>query len=121
MWVYSLASSHLKKVQAQVRKERFAEVDAALRRIGVPGLTFTEEQRAGRGLWTYPLESVKHVLLTVVVDDSSVDKVVESICEGASTKSWGDGTISVSTIDQVFDIASGKVDRSELAAPPISL
>ncbi len=109
----------MKKVQAEVRKERFPEVDFALKRLGVPGLTVAEEQRAGRGMWTYPLENVKHVILTVVVEDESASKVVESICGTASTKSWGDGRIAVSTVENVYDIGSGRFDRSELAMPTL--
>ena len=112
--------SQLKKVEAEVRKEKFPDVDSALRRIGVPGLTFVEEHRGGRGISpSYMLESIPHVLLTVVVDDRSVKKVVESIQESSSTRSCGDGRIIVSQLDDVFDIGSGTMDRSELAASPL--
>ena len=109
--------SQLKKVEAEVRKERFAEVDFALKKIGVPGLTIVEEERAGRGLWSYPVENVKRLILTVVVDDSGVKRVVESIRASASTTSWGDGRIVVSPVDDVLDIGSGRCDGSELAGP----
>ncbi|HYW81928.1 MAG TPA: P-II family nitrogen regulator [Spirochaetia bacterium] len=112
--------SQLKKVEAEVRKERFPEVDFALKRIGVPGLTVAEEQRAGRGLWSYPMENVKHLILTVVVDDDGVRKVVESIRGSAHTGSWGDGRIAVSTIEDAFDIGSGRTDRNELTMPALS-
>jgi nitrogen regulatory protein P-II 1 len=111
----------LKKVEAEVRKDRFNDVDFALKRIGVSGLTFVEEQRAGRGIWSYPLENVKHLILTVVVDDDGVRKVVESIRGSASTSSWGDGRISVSTIDDAFDIGSGRHDRSSLEASALNV
>jgi nitrogen regulatory protein P-II 1 len=104
----------MKKVEAEVRKERFPEVDSALKRIGVPGLTVVEEQRAGRGMWSDPLEKVKHLILTVVVDDDGVREVVESIRGSASTRSWGDGRIAVSTIEGAFDIGSGRPDASSL-------
>jgi nitrogen regulatory protein P-II 1 len=114
-----LDSNQMKKVEAEVRKERFPEVDLALKKIGVPGLTVAEEQVAGRGIWSYPLENIKHLLLTVVVEDEGVGKVVESIRGSASTKSWGDGRIAVSTIEGAFDIGSGRTDRSELALPAL--
>ena len=79
----------MKKVEAEVRKERFPEVDFALKRIGVPGLTVAEEQRAGRGMWAYPMENIKHLILTVVVDDAGVRKVVESIRGSARTRFVG--------------------------------
>lgn len=109
----------MKKVEAEVRKERFPEVDFALKRIGVPGLTVAEEPRAGRGLWSYPMENVKHLILTVVVDDDGVRKVVESIRGSARTGSWGDGRIAVSTIEGAFDIGSGSTDTNQLAMPAL--
>ena len=112
--------SQLKKVEAQVRKEVFPEVDFALKSIGVSGLTVVEEQNAGRGLWSYPIENAKHVLLTVVVDDDGAKKVVESIRAHASTRSWGDGRIAVTSIEGAFDIGSGRLDQSALAAPAFS-
>src|SRR5271167_4811070 len=105
----------MKKIEAEVRKERFPEVDFALKKIGVAGLTIAEEQRAGRGMWTYPLENVKHLLVTVVVDDDGVKKVVDSIRNSASTGSWGDGRIAVTSVEGVYDIGSGRADQSELA------
>jgi nitrogen regulatory protein P-II 1 len=110
----------LKKVEAEVRKERFAEVDFALRKIGVSGLTVVDEERVAREPWSYPVGAVKRVLLTVVVDDSGVKKVVESIRASASTTSWGDGRIVVSELDDVLDIGSRRCDGSQLAAPPLS-
>jgi nitrogen regulatory protein P-II 1 len=110
----------LKKIEAEVRKERFPQVDLALKNIGVPGLTVAEEQRAGRGMWTYPLENVKRLLVTVVVDDDGAKKVVESIRKSASTGSWGDGRIAVTTVEGVFDIGSGRTDQSELAQYSLS-
>jgi len=119
MSIISQPTSQLKKIEAEVRKEKFPEIDFALKKIGVPGLTVAEEQRAGRGMWSYPLENVKHLILTVVVDDRGVEKVVESIRGTASTGSWGDGKIAVSTVEDVFDISSGRADSSELAVPSL--
>ena len=110
----------MKKVEAEVRKERFADVDFALKRIGVPGLTVAEEQRACRGMWSYPLEHIAHVILTVVVNDESLAKVVESIQENASTRSSGDGRIVVSQIEDAFDIGTRMPDRAELMMPTLN-
>jgi len=79
-----------------------------------------EEQRADRGMWSYPVENVKRVLLTVVVDDSGVRRVIESIRASASTTSWGDGRIVVSSVDDVLDIGSKSCDGSELTLPSMS-
>jgi len=100
-----------------LRKERFADVDSALKRIGVSGLTMVEEKAKAARMWSYPLDNVKHVLVTVVVDDAGVRRVVESIRENATTASCGDGRIVVSSIDEVLDIGTKSVDASELVVP----
>ena len=109
----------MKKVEAQVRKERFEDVDFALKRLGVPGLTVAEEPNAGRGMWSYAVENAKHLILTVVVEDDGAEKVVQSIRASASTNSFGDGRIAVTTIEGAFDIGSGRLEHSELVSPAI--
>ena len=111
----------MKKVQAEFRKDRFEVVDSALKRIGVPGLTFVEEERATSGPVLYPMDKVKRVLLTIVVDDAGAEKVVESIRDSAWTGSWGDGRIAVTKLDGVYDIASQKLDHSGLFAPRLGV
>ena len=113
--------SQMKKVEAEVRRDRFPEVDLALKRLGVSGLTIAEEQRAGRGMWSYPLENIPHLILTVVVEDESAKRVVESIRESASTRSWGDGRIVVTPLDGVYDIGSRSPDHSGLMTPSMGI
>ncbi|HUI01582.1 MAG TPA: P-II family nitrogen regulator [Nitrososphaerales archaeon] len=111
----------MKKVEAQVRKERFPEVDSALKELGISGLTVAEEQNVSGGMWSYPADRVKHLLLTVVVDDAGARKVVDSIRHEAFTGAWADGRISVSSVDAVFDICSGRSEPMELAAPSVGI
>jgi len=121
MQAYSDAISQMKKVEAEVRKDKFTDVDLALKLIGVPGLTVVEERRAGRGLWSYPLENIPHVILTVVVEDKSAERVVESIRESARTKSWGAGRIVVSHMEEAFDIGSRQPESNELTIPSLGV
>ena len=107
----------MKKVVAELRTERIPDVDLALANIGVTGMTVAEESVAGRGMWTYPAENVRHVILTIVVNDGGVAKVVESIQRSATTGSWGDGKISVSRIECAYDISSGLPETGELETP----
>ena len=110
----------MKKIEAHVPRDKLCEVDSALRRIGVPGLTFAEEDTMVRGMWSYPMDKVKHVTLTVVVDDGGAGQVVQSIMDSGSTSSWPDGRISVTSLEGVYDIGSGSIDRSELVLPPVN-
>jgi nitrogen regulatory protein PII len=121
MQAYCDCASQMMKVEAEVRKDKFTDVDFALKQIGVPGLTVAEEKRAGRGLWSYPLENVPHLILTVVVADKGVERVVESIRESASTKSWGAGRIVVSHLEGAFDIGSRQPEGNELTMPSMGV
>lgn len=119
----------MKKVEATIRKDTFPEVDIALRRIGVGGLTMAEERTRSQmlaadsrswGAWSYPTDLVPRVVLTVVVDDDGVKRVVDSIVRSSSTKSVGDGKIVVTQLEGVFDIGTRKVDRSVLAVSTLN-
>ncbi|MDA4117266.1 MAG: P-II family nitrogen regulator [Thaumarchaeota archaeon] len=113
----------MKKIEAAIRKDRFPEVDIALRRIGVGGITIAEERTPTQllaadsrywGVWSYPTDLIPHVILTVVVDDDGAKRVVDSIVESSSSRNLGDGKIVVSQIEGVYDIGSRETDRSAL-------
>ncbi len=116
----------MKQVEAVIRKERFPEVDAALKEIGVGGLTVTEARGRGRstrtvtsfarGKWVYNTEYLHRIVISVVVDDEDVKSVVDSIVASASTKSLGDGKVFVFPIESAVDIGSGDIDGSVLDA-----
>ncbi len=119
----------MKKIEAMIRKDKFPEVDIALRSIGVGGLTIAEERTPAQalasdsrswGVWSYPADLVPHVVLTVVVADDGAKRVVDTIVRSSSTKSVGDGRIVVSQIEQVFDIGTRKADCSVLAVPALT-
>jgi len=115
----------LKKIEAIIRREKFPEVDAALKRLGVGGLTVEEVAGRGRdrhtttvlakGRWDYEEEYIKHLKLEILVEDSNAKGVVEAIMTSASTQSVGDGKIFVSSVDEVLDIGSNAVDEKAVA------
>jgi nitrogen regulatory protein P-II 1 len=106
----------MKKIEAIVRKERFEQVDAALKSIGVGGLTLEEVKGRGRtrvvttvysrGVSTYEEEYIRHLKIEIIAKDEDVAKVVDSIMNSATTGAAGDGKIFVSSIDEVLDIGS---------------
>ena len=106
----------MKKIEAIIRKEKFAEVDAALKVLGVGGLTLEEATGRGRaretttvharGDWTLEEEYIPRIKLEIVVNDADVQKVVDVIVKNAGTGSIGDGKIVVSTLEQVVDIGT---------------
>ena len=111
----------MKKIEAIIRREKFPAVDAALKRMGVGGLTVEEVVGRGRarhtttvlakGKWNYEEEYIKHLKLEILVKDSNAQGVIDAIMAHASTSSVGDGKIFVSSVDEVLDIGSKAVDE----------
>ena len=104
----------MKKIEAIIRREKFFAVDAALKSIGVGGLTVEQVEGRGRlkllvstrswGVWTHEEEYMRHAKLEIVVKDEDAQKVIDAIVTSATTGSAGDGKIFVSTVDSALDI-----------------
>ncbi len=115
----------MKKIEAIIRKDKFPAVDAALKRLGVGGLTVEEVAGRGRtretmtvlarGKWTYEEEYIKRLKLEILVKDSDSQGVIDAVLANASTGSVGDGKIFVSTVDEVLDIGSKATDEKAVA------
>ena len=113
----------MKKIEAVVRKERFPEIDEALKTIGISGLTFLDAEGRGRakgremlsdrGTRTYRPEYVERTKLEIIVKDADAQKVVDVILKHGRTGSIGDGKIFICSVDEAYDIASGETgDKS---------
>lgn len=114
--VIKRVTGEVKKIEAIIRKEKFQSVDDALRNIGVGGLTYFEVQGRGRakgkemvsdrGTRTYTPEFIDRLKVEVLAKDSDVQAVIEAVLNAATSKSIGDGKITVYSIEHVYDIAS---------------
>jgi len=106
----------MKKIEAIVRRERFEQVDAALKAIGINGLTVEEVKGRGRtrmvttiysrGVWTKEDEYIRHYKIEILVGDNEANRVINAIMSSASTGAAGDGKIFVTSVDEVVDIGS---------------
>lgn len=115
----------MKKIEAIIRREKFSDVDAALKQLGLGGLTVEDVQGRGRakehvtvmarGRWDYEEEYVKRLKLEILVKDSDAQKVIDAIVARAQTGSVGDGKIFVSTVDMVMDIRTKEVNEQAVA------
>src|SRR5487761_465703 len=114
----SYEGASMKKVEAIVRKERFPDIDKALKEVGISGLTFTNVEGRGRakgremlsdrGTKTYRPEYVERTKLEILVKEAEVQEVVQTILTNAKTGAFGDGKILVFPVEDVYDIASGQ-------------
>lgn len=102
----------MKKVEAIIRPFKLDEVKEALLEEGIRGLTITEVRGYGRQKGhketyrgsEYQIEFVPKIKIEIVVDDSFVEKVVNSILSVAKTGQVGDGKIFISPVEDVIRI-----------------
>ncbi|MFQ5573550.1 MAG: P-II family nitrogen regulator [Nitrosopumilaceae archaeon] len=106
----------MKRIDAMIPSVRRNSVVAAIMDSGVPGLTISETR--GRGSGKRPLvsaarASVRYIaeynrtdLISIIVDDSKVQTVLDAIMNAAHTGKPGDGKIFVSTVEEMYDVAT---------------
>jgi nitrogen regulatory protein PII len=110
----------MKRIEAIVRPSRLGAVLEALAKTGVTGITVTETigfgQQSGHSeVYTEVYKGTEQVaglvpkrVLTLYLEDSQVDSVLQCICETARTGKHGDGKIAVSNLDTVVRIRTGE-------------
>lgn len=94
----------MKKVEAIVRKEKFAEICKVLEKSGIGGMTVTE----ARGFGHHRNGLKDKVKIEIYADEFQVDKVVEMIRRAAKTGTTGDGKVAVIPLDNIYRIRTGE-------------
>lgn len=106
----------MKLITAIVKPFTLDDVKTSLEDAGVLGMTVSEIQGYGRQKGhtevyrgaEYSVDFVPKVRIEVVVDDSIVDKVVDSIVRAACTGKIGDGKVWVSPVDTIVRVRTGE-------------
>ena len=109
----------MKLITAIIKPFKLDDVKAALKSMGVVGLTVTEVRGFGRqGGHTetyrgteYQVDFLPKVRLEAIVDDSDAADVVDTIVSSARTDKIGDGKVWVSKpfdIDELVRIRTGE-------------
>jgi nitrogen regulatory protein P-II 1 len=106
----------MKLVTAIVKPFTLDDVKTSLEEAGVLGMTVSEIQGYGRQKGhtevyrgaEYSVDFVPKVRIEVVVDDSIVDKVVDSIIGSARTGKIGDGKVWVSPVETIVRVRTGE-------------
>jgi nitrogen regulatory protein P-II 1 len=106
----------MKLITAVIKPHRLEEVKAALRELGVDGMTAVEAQGFGRQhgkteLYRgseYKIDLLPKIAIELLADDDQVDDVVEAIIRSARTGKIGDGKIWVTPVDQVYRVRTGE-------------
>jgi nitrogen regulatory protein PII len=106
----------MKRVEAYIKPFKISEVQDALLKIGVQGMTISEVKGFGRQKGhtelyrgaEYHIDFIPKVKLEVAVPNALVEKVVLTIMEAARTGKIGDGKIMVVGIEQAWRIRTGE-------------
>ena len=103
---------HMTKIDAIVQPGRFESVKSALIEIGVEGMTVSEVRGHGRQKGhtevfrgrEYSVDLLPKIKIELVVEDDTVEKIMDTIATAASTGKIGDGKIFVYKVDDVMRI-----------------
>jgi nitrogen regulatory protein P-II 1 len=108
----------MKRIEAIIREQYLEAVRNRLNEIGVEEFTVTGVQSFGkektrevyRGV-AYEISSRPRFLIMILAFDHAVNEILEAIVEGARNAGDRDGTILVTTVDEVVHIRNAEVRR----------
>ena len=106
----------VKKIEAIIRPFKLDDVKIALVNAGIVGMTVSEVRGFGRQKGQteryrgseYTVEFLQKLKIEVVVDDDTVDMVVEKVITAARTGEIGDGKIFISPVDDIVRIRTSE-------------
>ncbi len=112
----------MKKIEAVIKPFKLEDVKDALAEIGITGMTVSEVKGYGRQKGhselyrgaEYVVDFLPKIKMEMVVDDTMVDQVVNTVVEAARTGKIGDGKIFVSDIGKIVRIRTGETDSEAI-------
>jgi len=112
----------LKKIEAIIKPFKLDEVKESLNEIGVSGLTVLEAKGFGRQKGhtelyrgaEYAVDFLPKIKLEFIVEDHSLEEVIETIQRSGHTGRIGDGKIFISNIEEIIRIRTGEKDSDAI-------
>ena len=112
----------MKKVEAIIKPFKLDEVKGALNEIGIQGMTISEVKRYGRQKGhtelyrgaEYMIDFIPKIKIEIMVSDSLLPQVLDSIEKSAKTGRIGDGKIFVTPVETVIRIRTGETGEEAL-------
>ena len=106
----------MKLITTILKPFKLDDVKDALKSVGIQGMTVSEVKGFGRqGGHTetyrgseYAIDFVPKVQIELVVDDSQVDSVVDTIRTAAATGKIGDGKIWITEVTRLIRLRTGE-------------
>ena len=112
----------MKKIEAIIKPFKLDSLKEGLAALDVRGMTVSEvkgfgRQKGHREIYRgaeYEVDFIPKVKVEIVVEESQVDTVVETIIKSVNTGKIGDGKIFVLPVDMVCRIRTGERDRDAI-------
>jgi len=112
----------MKKIEAIIRHFKLEDVKNALTEQGIAGMTITEVRGFGRQKGhtemyrgtEYAVDFVPKVKIEVVVTDTLVKSVIDTIMRSAQTGQIGDGKLFVVPLEDTVRIRTGETGEEAL-------
>lgn len=112
----------MKLVTAIVQPEMMEDVQRALVRYGISGMTISEVSGYGRQRGhsevyrgaEFTIDFILKVRIEVLVEDDDADAIVSIIANSARTGQVGDGKVWVVPVDSVTRVRTGEVGSAAL-------
>ncbi|MBX7151639.1 P-II family nitrogen regulator [bacterium] len=106
----------MKKIEAIIRPFKLDDLKEALLQIGVKGMTITEVRGFGRQKGhtelyrgnEYRIDFLPKIKVEIVIENSILEQVIDTILDSAKTDQVGDGKIFVSDLEDVIRIRTGE-------------
>jgi nitrogen regulatory protein P-II 1 len=106
----------MKQVEVIIKPSQLGDVQEALIKLGVEGMTVVEVKGFGRqkghsALYRgaeYTIDFLPKVKIQVLVTDEKATQVVDAIVRGARTGKIGDGKIFVTAVEEIIRIRTGE-------------
>lgn len=110
----------MKKIEAIIRKTKFEDVKESLMEADIEWFSYYDvrgvgkarQKRIYRGV-IYDTSSIERILISIVVRDINVEKIVQAILRAAQTGEIGDGRIFIIPIEDSVRIRTG--ERGDIA------
>jgi nitrogen regulatory protein PII len=108
----------MKLIKAIVRPNKVDDVQEALGRLNIAGMTVTEVRGHGRQKGhtamyrgkEYAVTLLPKMQIEIVLEDDVVPDVIETIVTAARTGEIGDGRVFVLPVEQSYNIRTGERD-----------
>ena len=106
----------MKLITAIVKPHRVGDIRAALQTVGVNGMTVSEVSGFGRQKGhtevyrgaEYSVDLIPKVRLEILVEDSDLERTMETIVKAAGTGAIGDGKVWVTPIETVVRVRTNE-------------